>query len=124
MATVGSYQAKTHLPRLLGRVARGERITITRHGTPVAMLVPPDSAEPPKKKRRPAGEAGDYAAEMRWLDEHRERYVGQWVALDGGRLLAHGGNAREVYKAARRSGVRLPLVVQVEPANQAFWGGW
>ncbi len=42
MPKIGSYQAKTHLPRLLKRVARGERITITRHGTPVAMLVPPD----------------------------------------------------------------------------------
>lgn len=38
--TVGSYQAKTHLPRLLERAARGERITITRHGVPIAMLVP------------------------------------------------------------------------------------
>lgn len=42
MIKVGSYQAKTHLPRLLKRVARGERITITRHGVPVAMLVPPE----------------------------------------------------------------------------------
>jgi prevent-host-death family protein len=40
MSKVGSYQAKTHLPRLLKRVERGERITITRHGVPVAMLVP------------------------------------------------------------------------------------
>jgi putative ubiquitin-RnfH superfamily antitoxin RatB of RatAB toxin-antitoxin module len=31
MVKVGSYHAKTHLPRLLKRVARGERITITRH---------------------------------------------------------------------------------------------
>ena len=38
MAKVGSYQAKTHLPRLLKRVQRGERITITRHGVPVAVL--------------------------------------------------------------------------------------
>lgn len=40
MKTVGSYDAKTHLPRLLDKVARGERITITRHGVPIAMLVP------------------------------------------------------------------------------------
>jgi prevent-host-death family protein len=40
METVGSYEAKTHLPRLLDRVARGERITITKHGVPVALLVP------------------------------------------------------------------------------------
>lgn len=40
MATVGSYQAKTHLPKLLEKVAKGERIIITKHGLPVAELVP------------------------------------------------------------------------------------
>jgi len=44
MVKVGSYEAKTHLPRLLNRVAHGERITITKHGVPVAMLVPVQSA--------------------------------------------------------------------------------
>ena len=42
METVGAYQAKTHLPALLDRVSAGEQITITRHGVPVAKLVPPD----------------------------------------------------------------------------------
>lgn len=41
MRTVGSYEAKTHLPRLLDEVERGERITITKHGRPVAVLIPP-----------------------------------------------------------------------------------
>lgn len=40
METVGSYEAKTHLPQLLERVAKGERIAITKHGVPIAMLVP------------------------------------------------------------------------------------
>ena len=40
MATIGAFDAKTHLSALLDRVARGERITITRHGVPAAMLVP------------------------------------------------------------------------------------
>lgn len=40
MDSVGSYEAKTHLPALLRRVEEGERITITRHGRPVARLVP------------------------------------------------------------------------------------
>ena len=44
MKSVGSYEAKTHLPKLLERVAKGERITITKHGVPVAMLVPPPPA--------------------------------------------------------------------------------
>ena len=42
METVGAYEAKTHLPKLLDRVARGERIVITRHGVPVAVLQPPE----------------------------------------------------------------------------------
>jgi len=44
MKSVGAYEAKTHLPRLLDEVEKGERITITKHGRPVAVLVPPDSA--------------------------------------------------------------------------------
>lgn len=40
METVSAYEAKTHLPRLLRRVAQGERFTITRHGVPVAVLQP------------------------------------------------------------------------------------
>jgi prevent-host-death family protein len=35
-----SASAKTHLARLLQRVAAGEQITITRHGAPVARLAP------------------------------------------------------------------------------------
>jgi prevent-host-death family protein len=46
MITVGSYEAKTHLPRLLEQVSKGEQVTITKHGVPVAMLVPVPSQEP------------------------------------------------------------------------------
>ena len=38
--TVGAFEAKTHLAALLDRVAKGEKITITRHGVPAALLVP------------------------------------------------------------------------------------
>ena len=40
MESVGAFEAKTHLSALLDRVAKGERITITRHGVPAALLVP------------------------------------------------------------------------------------
>lgn len=39
-STVGAYEAKTHLSELLERVEGGEEITITKHGAPVAKLVP------------------------------------------------------------------------------------
>jgi prevent-host-death family protein len=41
MAAVSVHEAKTGLSKLLRRVEAGERITITRHGVPVAVLVPP-----------------------------------------------------------------------------------
>jgi prevent-host-death family protein len=47
MQSVGAYEAKTHLPQLLDRVARGERIVITKNGKPVAMLVPAVGLERP-----------------------------------------------------------------------------
>jgi len=40
MESIGSYEAKTHLPALLERVAKGEEIVITKHGVPIARLVP------------------------------------------------------------------------------------
>ncbi|HKY62809.1 MAG TPA: type II toxin-antitoxin system prevent-host-death family antitoxin [bacterium] len=40
MEEIGVYEAKTHLPALLERVAKGEKITITKHGKPIALLVP------------------------------------------------------------------------------------
>lgn len=40
METIGAFEAKTHLASLLDRVAKGEKITITRHGVPAALLVP------------------------------------------------------------------------------------
>ena len=40
MADIGAYDAKTHLPKLLERVEKGERFVITRHGKPVAELIP------------------------------------------------------------------------------------
>ncbi|MSQ72494.1 MAG: type II toxin-antitoxin system prevent-host-death family antitoxin [Betaproteobacteria bacterium] len=40
MPEIGAYDAKTHLPKLLERVEKGESFVITRHGRPVAALSP------------------------------------------------------------------------------------
>ena len=45
MITVGAFEAKTHLSSLLERVAQGEEIIITRHGKPLARLVPVNVAD-------------------------------------------------------------------------------
>jgi hypothetical protein len=59
------------------------------------------------------------------LDENAEEYLGQWVALDGDRLIASGRTAKEVYSKAKAEGVQVPfveLVTEREPVP--FSGGW
>ena len=69
-------------------------------------------------------ENAECSKEIKWLAEHRHEYAGQWVALDGDKLLSHGHNAREVFEAARSTGVKLPLFVHIEPADELPFGGW
>jgi prevent-host-death family protein len=45
MATVKIAYAKAHLAELMARVAQGERIIISRYGTPMAELLPAPKAE-------------------------------------------------------------------------------
>ena len=40
MRTIQASEAKTHLPRLLDDVERGETLVITRHGRAIARIVP------------------------------------------------------------------------------------
>lgn len=60
METVGAYEAKTHLTQLLERVAKGEKITITKHSVPVAILQPADSS-----KQRPVRDIIDQLKRFR-----------------------------------------------------------
>ena len=48
--TVGAYEAKTHLSELLEKVEAGEEITITKHGAPVAKLVPVKKEASPEER--------------------------------------------------------------------------
>ena len=62
---------------------------------------------------------------MKWIDDHREQYLGQWVALVGDRLISHGPDARQVYLDAKAAGVEVPFVERVrKEENLPFIGGW
>lgn len=62
--------------------------------------------------------------EMQWLSQHRHEYAGQYVALDGDRLVSHGTDGREVYRQARAAGVKVPFMAHIEPADALPFGGW
>ena len=72
MEIVGAYEAKTHLPKLLERVIKGERITITKHGVPVAVLQPPSPSRRTEPKK--------IIAELR---EFREKYALKGLSIRG-----------------------------------------
>ena len=59
----------------------------------------------------------DPAPAMEWLRLHNKEYGGEWVALDGRRLIAHGPDAMEVYAAAEADGAYLPMITYIEPAD-------
>ncbi len=40
MKTVGVYEVKTHLSKLLNAVCKGQKYTITKHGVPIAIISP------------------------------------------------------------------------------------
>lgn len=45
MNEVGAFEAKTHLPKLLEQVRNGASFVITKHGHPVAELIPVRKAD-------------------------------------------------------------------------------
>jgi hypothetical protein len=63
-------------------------------------------------RRRP-----DPAPAMEWLRFHGKEYGGEWVALDGGRLIAHGPDAMDVYATAEADGAYLPMITYIEPTD-------
>lgn len=93
MRTVGAYEAKTHLSQLLDEVAHGESITITRHGTPVARLVPTTS---PRDSLDGATTTPDLRDAAAALDEWREYRRQHNITLGGISI-------RELIEEGRRS---------------------
>ena len=89
---------------------------------PVENRTQPVAAEngtPLKKKLEPIP-VPDSTRELRWLKDRAREYAGQWVALDGDRLIAHGPDAKAVFAAADADGAYLPLVTQVEDPDRPY----
>jgi prevent-host-death family protein len=64
MTEIGAFEAKNTLGGLLDRVERGEEITISRRGKPVARLVPVAHAIDPAKARDAADTLRALAVEL------------------------------------------------------------
>ncbi len=79
---------------------------------PLVVYVPSAREGSPKPVPLPDPEPND-----RWIRKHRHEYAGQWIALDGDRLIAHSTSAEEVFAAADEDGAYLPLLTYIPPAD-------
>lgn len=72
-------------------------------------------------QRRALPDSQFRAAEMAWLQAHREELArdcpGEWIAVDGSRLVAHAPELSDVLRVARESGHVDPFVTAVPAAN-------
>lgn len=65
-----------------------------------------------------------FNAAEKWLKENRVEYLGQWVCLYGGELIAHGTDGRKVFQEAKNAGIKSPYLVRVIEEPEAFCGAW
>ena len=72
---IGAFEAKTHLASILDKVAHGQNFVVTKHGKPVAQIVPINS----KTSVREAGQwrgriwmADDFDAPLEDFKEYME----------------------------------------------------
>ena len=62
--------------------------------------------------------------ELQWLSKEAGPYAGEWVALDGSRLVAHGEKLADVSAAATAAGIEEPFFARVPRETGVPFGGW
>ena len=65
------------------------------------------------------GSSKDRTREFAWVAQHRDEYAGQWVALEGERLIAHHLELKTVRRAAAEAGTDDAIFLLVE-SNDAL----
>ena len=59
----------------------------------------------------------DRSKENAWLARNQSDYAGQWIALDGNRLISHDFLLKDVMVEVKKAGVADALVVRAEGKN-------
>lgn len=59
-----------------------------------------------------------------WIEKHRQEYLGQWVCLNGGKLISHGDDALEVHREAKIKGIKAPFLEHIVEEPEHYIGGW
>ena len=73
---------------------------------------------------QPENEKNKFQLAMGWIKENRQKYDGQWVALDGDKLLASGTDGKKVHAEAQSRGVDVPFMHRISANETEPSGGW
>ena len=66
----------------------------------------------------------DRSRESAWMSEHHGEYAGQWVLLDGDRLITHGDDPLCFKPIVRAEGIETPFIVRIPKETGPSMGGW
>ena len=75
-----------------------------------------------RKAEQQAEQKKTHQQALAWLAKNRDIYAGQWIALQGGELLANGKDARDVYTRVR--GQQPPALVLKIDSEELPFAGW
>ena len=101
-------KAKKPFPRERGKLVRSRRLKHAENGV--------------------SSPHGYRAIEMEWMNKHPEklrRYAGEYVILEGTRIIAHGTDTPKMFAIAKRRGVKIPFIFFVPPPlpKNTIWIG-
>ncbi len=80
------------------------------------------SEQAQKKESRLKYQVERYKKARKWLDEHSEEFMNEWVCLEGDKLITHGTDGLEVHRQAKEAGIEIPFVHHIVPEYDM--GAW
>jgi predicted DNA-binding antitoxin AbrB/MazE fold protein len=92
----------------------------------VRLTIEPTSKTAPSVRRSLNGGV-DLSRDREWVTDNRQNYRGQWIVLDGDRLLGHTVDPevlKTIYDQAVAEGVHAPFVKLIPEDDEPIWMGW
>lgn len=86
-----------------------------------------NSAQNEAKRKKVDEQVRKFRLAMKWIDEHRAEFIGQWVCLDGDKLISHGREAKRAFREAEEAGYPSPfceLITEKEENGDYMIGGF
>ena len=72
-------------------------------------------ASSPARRRVPSR---DRAAEMKWASHPDAQFIGKWVVLQGGDVVASGSDPKQLYEDVKAKGDHSPFLIFVSSDEQ------